>query len=69
MSSDYKLLLHCIDKSLLATEEDLSWFSVLFAAPEAIIGVEKWRNRFLEPPLCNQVVAIAVDETRCLSRW
>ena len=58
-----------IDKSLLATEGDLSRFSLLFAAPEAIIGVGKWRNRFLEPPLCNQVVAIAVDEAHCLSRW
>ena len=58
-----------IDKSLLATEGDLSRFSLLFAAPEAIVGVEKWRNRFLEPPLCNQVVAIAVDEAHCLSRW
>ena len=58
-----------IDKSLLATEGDSSHFSLLFAAPEALIGMDKWRNRFLQPPLCDQVVAIAVDEAHCLSRW
>ena len=58
-----------IDKSLLTTKGDLNHFSLLFAAPEALIGVDKWRNRFLQPPLCDQVVAIAVDEAHCLSRW
>ena len=61
-----------IEKSLLATKGDLSnpgQFSLLFAAPEALISVEKWRTRFLQPPLCDRVVAIAVDEAHCLSRW
>ena len=58
-----------IDRRLLATEGDLSQFSLLFAAPEALVCVEKWRNRFLQPPLCDQVVAVAVDEAHCLSRW
>ncbi len=40
--------------------------SLLFAAPEALIDVQGW---MLSPPLCDQLVAIAVDEAHCVSKW
>ena len=43
-----------IDKSLLATEGDLSnpsLFSLLFATPEALIRVEKWQKIPTTSPL------------------
>ena len=43
-------------------------FSILFSAPEAIVGVEKWRTVLLNPPLSERVVAVAVDEAHCVSK-
>ena len=61
-----------IHKSLLAKHSDLAVpgkFSLLFAAPEALIGVQAWREMMLSSPLCDQLVAIAVDEAHCVSKW
>ena len=61
-----------IEKSLRASDKDLSTpgkFSLLFAAPEALIGIDRWKSKFVETPLFDRVVAIAVDEAHCLSRW
>lgn len=44
-------------------------FSILFSAPEAIVGVEKWRKVLLNPPLSERVAAVAVDEAHCVSKW
>ena len=44
-------------------------FSLLFTAPEAIVGVEKWRAVLLNPPLSKRVVAVAIDEAHCVSKW
>ncbi len=48
-----------IEKSLLADHLDLAVpgkFSLLFAAPEALIDVQGWREMMLSPPLCDQLV-------------
>jgi superfamily II DNA helicase RecQ len=61
-----------IEQSLVAKHHDLAVpgkFSLLFAAPEALIGVQGWREIMLSPPLCDQLVAIAVDEAHCVSKW
>ena len=61
-----------IDPSLLASENDFSKhgkYSLVFAAPEAIIGSEKWRKIMLTAPLMQNVVAMAVDEVHCVSKW
>ena len=44
-------------------------FSLLYAAPEAIIRVDKWRTVLLNPPLSELIVAIAIDEAHCVSKW
>ena len=44
-------------------------FSLLYAAPEAIISVEKWRTVLLNPPLSERIVAVAIDEAHCVSKW
>ena len=59
-----------IDPSLLASENDFSKhgkYSLVFAAPEAIIGSEKWRKIMLTAPLMQNVVAVA--EVHCVSKW
>jgi len=60
-----------VDRSLLASDRDVEAgkFSLLFGAPEAIIGSEKWRELLLRPPLSRQVVAVAIDEAHCVSKW
>lgn len=60
-----------VDKALLATDKDVEAgkFSLLFCAPEAIIGSEKWRELLLRPPLSERVVAVAIDEAHCVSKW
>ena len=61
-----------IDKSLLATDSDLvipGKYSLVFSAPEAIVGSAKWRERLLTTPLNDRIVAVAVDEVHCVSKW
>ena len=61
-----------VDKDLLATDKELGIpdkFSLLFCAPEAVIGFERWSDKFLEFPLLDRIVAIAVDEAHCVSWW
>ena len=59
------------DKNLPATEKDLTAgkYRLLFTAPEAIVGVEKWREIVQTPPLSERIVAVAVDEAHCVSKW
>ena len=44
-------------------------YSLLFTSPEAIVGVERWREKFIQPPLSDTVAAVAVDEAHCVSKW
>lgn len=60
------------DKSLLATDKALQtpgMFSLLFASPEAVIGATKCRERVLDFPLTERIVAVAVDKVYCVSKW
>ena len=60
------------DKSFLATDKALQtpgMFSLLFASPEAVIGDTKWRERLMNYPLSERIVALAVDEAHCISKW
>ena len=62
----------CTDKSFLASEKDLlvpGKYSILFSSPEAIVGASKWRDLLLSAPLSERIVALAVDEAHCVSKW
>ena len=59
-----------IDKSLLASDSDLDLpgkYSLVFSAPEAVVGSAKWREKLLTSPLHDRIVA--VDEAHCVSKW
>jgi len=58
-----------VSKELLVTASDASKYSFLFSAPEALIGVEKWRQILLNTSLQQQIVAFTVDEAHCVSKW
>ena len=49
-----------VDKQLLASENDVTMgrFSLLYTAPEAILGKEVWKQLQVQPPLCDTVVAL-----------
>lgn len=57
--------------TLLASDVGIKrgMYRLLFTAPEAVISSEKWRHILVEEPLCNQVVAVAIDEAHCVSKW
>ena len=59
-----------VDKSLLASEEDieLGTFSLLYSTPEALLS-DRWRDRFIDKPLCDRITALAVDEAHCVFKW
>ena len=42
-----------VEKELLASEKDVteSGFSLLYSAPEAILGREVWKQLLVQPPL------------------
>ena len=60
-----------VDPKFTATNEDIlqGKFSLLYSSPEAIIGVERWRQMLLEKPLSEQIVAVIVDEAHCVCKW
>ena len=60
------------DKSFLANDKDLQtplMFSLLFASPEAVIGATRWRERLMNYPLNDRIVALTIDEAHCVSKW
>ena len=57
-----------VEKSLIATEEDLSASRFLFCAPEAIL-CSAWRETIQRKDLSERIVAVAVDEAHCVSKW
>ena len=60
------------DKSILASDKALQtpgMFSLLFTSPEAVIGATKWREKLVDFPLNERIVAVAVDEVHCVSKW
>lgn len=61
-----------VDKDLLAGENDVlqGRFSILYSALEAVLSSgEISRKLLVEPPLCNCLVAVAVDEPHCVFKW
>ncbi len=69
----YTLLVLFIDveKDLLASESDVSsgQFFLLYSAPVAILDREAWKQLLVRRPLCDTVVAVAVDEAHCVYKW
>lgn len=57
-----------VEKDLLATADDLERSSFLFCAPEAIV-CGRWRESLEKPELSDRVVAVAIDEAHCVSKW
>lgn len=65
------ILSHNVDNhdiTLLATEEDLARSRFLFGAPEAIIS-SSWTNDLRRARIGDRVVAVAIDEAHCVSKW
>ncbi len=60
-----------VEKHLLASESDMSsgQFSLLYSAPEAILDREAWKHLLVQRPLCDTMVAVAVDEAHCVYKW
>ena len=65
MSSQQDIDKHC---QWLASNQSLNKNSLLFAAPEAVVGEQKWKKLF-QAPLHSQIVAVAVDEAHCVSKY
>jgi len=57
-----------VEKELLAGDDDLSSSSLLFCAPEAIIG-SRWRDEIEKPAVSSRIVAVVIDEAHCVSKW
>lgn len=49
----------------VASEHDLEVFSLLFCAPEALIGC-RWREALQTPAISERIVADTIDEVQCL---
>ena len=47
----------------------LEALSLLFCAPEAVVLVERWRELLTDSVLHSRIVAVAVDEAHCVSKW
>ena len=57
-----------VPRELLATEDDLKNISVLYCAPEALVG-SRWREVVEKSSVSERIVAVVVDEVHCVSKW
>lgn len=57
-----------VDQELCATEDDFLHSSFLFCTPEWLVG-SKWRDLLESPVISERIVAVAVDEAHCVSKW
>ena len=57
-----------VPSDLVASESDLKKWSLLFCAPEAVMGC-RWRETLETSAICDRVVAVAIDEVHCVSKW
>ena len=44
-------------------------YTHLFASPEAILGVKKWRDILHSSHFSSNLLAIAIDEPHCIVKW
>ena len=57
-----------VDKTLVATDDDIAHSNLLFCAPE-VLDVPKWRDTIAKSEFSSKVVALVVDEAHCVSKW
>ena len=48
---------------------DLKAYKYVFASPEALLGVTKWRQFVLSDTFCNNVLALVIDKAHCIAKW
>ena len=52
----------------LVVENEISTCSLLYTSPEAILG-DRWRTIFSNTSFSSRLVAVAIDEAHCVSKW
>ena len=57
-----------IPGELTVRVSNIHQYSILFCAPEAVIGVDKWRETLSNTSMSECIVALAVDEAHCVSK-
>ena len=58
-----------IPQSFYFSEKDVDKYKVIFTAPEAVIGVERWRSLLSTPVFSERIVTVAGDEAHCVCKW
>ena len=57
-----------ISRDLVASKQDLEKSSLLFCAPEALME-GRWRDILEALAVSKRIVAVVIDEVRCVSKW
>ena len=55
-------------ENLLAADVNLRNDKLLFCSPEVLARV-RWREAIDDPAVSSRIVAVAVDEAHCISKW
>ena len=60
-----------VDKKYQAVGSDVSEgkYCLIYSSPEALFANDQWTQLMLQPPLCNCLAAIAIDEAHCVYKW
>ena len=57
-----------VDKKYQAVDSDVSEskYCLIYSSPEALVTNDQWTQLTLQPPFCNCLAAIAIDEAHCV---
>ena len=58
-----------VNAEFTVTPSRINEYSFVFSCPEAIICVGKQREMLMNASLSERIVAVAVDEAHCVSKW
>jgi len=60
-----------VDKKYQVVDQDFveGKYRLVYTSPEALFTRDQWILKLLEPPLCNCLAAIAIDEAHCVYKW
>ena len=57
------------EEEILKNIEEGGVYSVIFASPESMLSIKRWRQLLSSESFTSSCVGVAVDEAHCITQW